>query len=65
MKLGLSYTGADRYVIERIERFDQKNEMLKRATWEPEMKDMARGYYARFNGLAVPRGLEGYLSRSV
>ncbi len=60
MKPGLAYKGADRYVIGKVERFDQKNEMGKRVIWEPEMKDIAKAYYARFNGLAMPEEKEGF-----
>jgi len=30
--------GADRYVVGKIERYDQKNEMFKRARWDPSVK---------------------------
>ena len=60
MKSRLAAKGTDRYVVGQVERFDQKNEMLKRATWEPAMRDLAKAYYARFEGLAVPQEREGY-----
>ena len=60
MKPRLAARGTDRYVVGQVERFDQKNEMLKRATWDPAMRDLAKGYYARFDGQAMPQEKEGY-----
>ena len=60
MKPNLVAKGASRYVVGKIERFDQKNEVFKRATWDTALRDMARTYYARYNGLAMPESREGY-----
>ena len=60
MKPNLVSQGADRYVVGNVDRFDQKNEMFKRVTWEPAMLDMARKYYARYSGLAMPEKRAGY-----
>jgi len=57
--------GASRYVVGQVESFDQKNEALKRATWDPVMRDMAKAYYARFGGLAMPKGKEGYTRKEL
>ncbi|MFC2002869.1 reductive dehalogenase [Chloroflexota bacterium] len=60
MKPRLTAIGADRYVVGQVESFDQKNEALKRSTWDPAMRDMAKPYYARFEGLDMPKEKEGY-----
>lgn len=60
MKPNLVSKGASRYVVGKVERFDQKNDAFKRATWEPAMRDMARAYYARYSGLAMPEERAGY-----
>ena len=60
MKPNLVSRGASRYVVGEVERFDEKNEMGKRVIWDPALRDMARAYYARFNGLEMPEEREGY-----
>jgi epoxyqueuosine reductase len=60
MKPNLVSKGASRYVVGKVERFDQKNEAFKRATWDPAMRDMAKAYYARYSGLAMPEERIGY-----
>ena len=60
MKPNLVSKGASRYVVGKVERFDQKNDAFKRATWEPAMRDIARAYYARYSGLAMPEERAGY-----
>ena len=52
--------GADRYVVGEIERFDQKNEAFKRATWDPAWRDMALAFYAKYNGSAMPKKTAGF-----
>jgi len=52
--------GADRYLVGKVERFDQKNEAFKRATWDPAWRDMALAFYAKYSGLAVPRERTGF-----
>jgi len=65
MKRDLIAKGAGRYVVGNVESFDQKDEPFKRSTWDPEMRDMARKYYARFNGLAMPEERAGYTLREL
>jgi len=60
MKPNLVAEGASRYVVGEVTRFDQKNEAFKRSTWDPEMRGLARGYYARYSGLEMPKTREGY-----
>jgi len=59
------FKGTDRYVVGQVESFDQKNEMLKRSTWDPAWHDLAKGYYARFEGLAYPGDRDGYTHREM
>lgn len=37
--------GAERYVSGTVKRFDQKNEMFKRAFWDPEVADIGEKFY--------------------
>lgn len=37
--------GAERYVVGRIEPYNQKNEMFKRPFWDPEMLDLGERFY--------------------
>jgi reductive dehalogenase len=37
--------GASRYVVGRVEKFDQKNEMFCRPLWDSEMLDLGREFY--------------------
>ena len=60
MKPNLVSKGASRYVVGEVERFDQRNEVFKRVTVEPAMRDVARAYYARYGGLAMPKEKAGY-----
>lgn len=49
--------GASRYVIGNVEPYDQKNEMFKRAFWDPLMRDVGKKfYYAEM----MPRDKSGY-----
>lgn len=52
--------GAIRYVVGNPDRFNQKNEAFKRATWDPAMKELAKLYYARYSGMVKPQDKEGY-----
>ncbi len=60
MKPNLVARGASRYVVGEVDRFDQRNELLKLSTLEPDLLPLARKYYARFNGLAMPAEKVGY-----
>jgi len=60
MKPNLVSKGASRYVVGEVERFDQKNEVFKRAILDPAMGNMAKAYYARYSGLAMPEERAGY-----
>jgi len=60
MKPNLVSMGANRYVVGKAERFDQRNEVFKRATCDPAMLDLAKKYYARYEGLVMPEEREGY-----
>nr|VFJ44784.1 MAG: reductive dehalogenase [Candidatus Kentron sp. FW] len=37
--------GASRYVVGKIEPFDQKNEMFKRPLWDPRVADIGKRFY--------------------
>lgn len=37
--------GASRYVVGKVESFDQKNEMFKRPLWDPKMLDLGQKFY--------------------
>jgi len=45
-----------KYIVEPVERFDQKNEMFKRPFWNPEFRDLKR----KALGLATPKEVAGY-----
>jgi hypothetical protein len=60
MKPNLVSEGASRYVVGEVVGFDQKDEVFKRATWDPKMRDMAKKYYARYEGMAMPEARAGY-----
>ena len=45
MKANFVDKGASRYVVGKVERFDQKNEMFKRSFWDPKMMDLGRKFY--------------------
>ncbi len=65
MKPRSAAKGTDRYVVGKAETFDQKNEMFKRATWDPAMRDLAKAYYARFDGRAMPQERDGYTHKEM
>ena len=65
MKPNLVSEGASRYVVGEAVGFDQKYEVFKRATWDPEMRDMAKKYYARYEGLVMPEARAGYTIREL
>ena len=46
----------ERYRADRVEPFDQKNEMFKRAVWDPELRHLGKQVF----GLVTPDGREGY-----
>ena len=37
--------GASRYVVGKVEQFDQKNEMFKRALWDEEQLRYGKRFY--------------------
>lgn len=41
----------DRYVVNTIERFDQKNEMFKRPLWDDSLQELGKQFY----GLQYPK----------
>jgi len=45
MKVNFVDKGASRYVVGEVERFDQKNEVFKRARWDPSQREVGRKYY--------------------
>jgi len=47
MKADLVAKGAGRYVVGKVERFDQKNDMFKRAMWDPSQLDVGQRFYSR------------------
>ena len=46
MKLDPVAKGAGRYVVGKVERFDQKNDMFKRPSWDPSQSDVGERFYA-------------------
>ncbi len=52
--------GATRHVPVNTQRFDQKHNMFMRATWDSDWRQVARGYFAKFSGRAVPRDKPGF-----
>ena len=40
-----------KYIVEPVERFDQKNEMFSRPFWDPEFRDLKR----KALGLVMPK----------
>jgi len=56
LKPNLVSKGADRYVVGESARFDQKNSMFFRATWEPDFVDSGK----RFYGVVYPQDKPGY-----
>ncbi len=46
----------NKYIVGTVERFDQKNEMYKRARWDPAMIELGRQMY----GVIAPRDKDGY-----
>ena len=46
MKANSVFQGADRYVVGKVERFDQKNDMFKRAMWDPSQLDVGRKFFS-------------------
>ena len=61
MKADLIAKGAGRYVVGKIERFDQKNEMFKRSRWDPSQLELGRKRYSAkdYNEL-LKRNKPGY-----
>ena len=57
MKVNFVEKGADRYVVGEVERFDQKNGMFKRASWDPKMMDLGRKFYMEE---VMPKDKPGY-----
>ncbi len=49
--------GAERYVSGPIERFEQKNEMFKRAVWDPEVAEIGEKFY---KNATPPKKVAGY-----
>lgn len=57
MKANFVDQGASRYIIGKVERFDQKNEMFKRPLWDPKMMDLRQKFYI---DEVMPRDKPGY-----
>jgi len=57
MKVSLVDKGADRYVVGKVEQFDQKNEMFKRPFWDSDVKDLGQKFYFT---KVMPREKPGY-----
>ncbi|HEY87973.1 MAG TPA: reductive dehalogenase [Dehalococcoidia bacterium] len=56
MKPNLVANGADRYVVGKVKRFDQKNNVFFRATWDPSLVELGRQFY----GVVYPKDRPGY-----
>ncbi|MFC2003097.1 hypothetical protein ACFLV4_04045 [Chloroflexota bacterium] len=46
MKLDFASKGASRYVVGKVERFDQKNEMFCRSRWDPSQSELGKKMWA-------------------
>ena len=46
MKANSVFKGADRHVVGKVERFDQRNDMFRRAMWDPSQLDVGRKFYS-------------------
>jgi len=46
-------------------RFDQKDQMFMRSTWDPAWRDIARRYFAKFSGRTEPRERPGFTRREL
>lgn len=55
MKPNLVSKGADRYVVGKVERFDQKNHAFFRAVWDPSLVELGK----RFYGVVYPKDRPG------
>ena len=51
-----SARGTAKYIVGTVERFDQKNEMFKRARWDPQFQEAREKFY----GIHYPKGKSGY-----
>ena len=52
----ISAIGTEKYIVGPIKRFDQKNEMFKRARWDPAFKDAREKFYSAH----YPKTKKGY-----
>ena len=50
--------GADRYVVGKVGKFDQKNHVLSRPLWDPSMLDLGRKFFLE---TVMPRDKPGYM----
>lgn len=57
MKVNFVDKGASRYIVGKVERFHQKNEMFKRPLWDPKMMDLGQKFYIEE---VPPRDKPGY-----
>lgn len=51
-----SVKGTAKYIVGPVERFDQKNEMFKRARWDPQFQNVKEKFY----NVQHPRNKKGY-----
>ncbi|MFC1967946.1 reductive dehalogenase [Chloroflexota bacterium] len=56
-----SAKGTSKYVLEPIERFDQKNDMFKRVRWDTQFQDIKDRFYS----VHYPRDKDGYGHREL
>ena len=57
MKADLIAKGASRYVVGEVKRFDQKNEMFKRAIWDPSQSQVGQKFHM---GQVMPKDKPGF-----
>jgi len=57
MKVNLVDKGADRYVVGKVEQFDQKSEMFSRPFWDSSVKHLGQKFYFE---KVLPREKPGY-----
>ena len=58
MKANFVDKGASRYVVGKVGKFDQKNEMFKRPFWDSSVMDLGQKFYFT---KVMPKDKPGYM----
>ncbi len=61
MKANHSHKGTAKYIVGEVKRFDQKNEMFKRARWDPRLQADAKRFYTT----VYPKNKKGYMLKDL